>query len=73
MAYIEKKNFLSFHIMEDLKRDINESFYCSVPAGLFSGVSIALVVAIIVLIHARNILRSEGRGQYMENIFPLYR
>ncbi|CAB4274989.1 unnamed protein product [Prunus armeniaca] len=40
--------------------------------GLFSGVSIALVVAIIVLIHARNILRSEGRGQYMENIFPLY-
>ncbi|VVA20084.1 PREDICTED: phosphate transporter PHO1 [Prunus dulcis] len=40
--------------------------------GLFSGVSIALVVAIIVLIHARNIFRSEGRGQYMENIFPLY-
>ncbi|XP_062009880.1 phosphate transporter PHO1 homolog 9-like [Rosa rugosa] len=40
--------------------------------GLFSGCSIALVVAIIVLIHARGLLESEGRSLYMENIFPLY-
>ncbi|CAK9186064.1 unnamed protein product [Ilex paraguariensis] len=40
--------------------------------GLFSGCSIALVVAIIVLIQARDILQHEGRVQYMENIFPLY-
>ncbi|XP_057974268.1 phosphate transporter PHO1 homolog 9-like [Malania oleifera] len=40
--------------------------------GFFSGCSVALVVALVFLIHARNILKSEGRGQYMENIFPLY-
>ncbi|KAJ1421422.1 SPX domain [Sesbania bispinosa] len=41
--------------------------------GLFTGCSIALIVALIILIHARNILYSEGRTRYMENIFPLYR
>ncbi|KAL0343860.1 UNVERIFIED_CONTAM: Phosphate transporter [Sesamum angustifolium] len=41
--------------------------------GLFTGCSIALVAAIIVSIHARNLLNHEGRGQYMDNIFPLYR
>ncbi|KAJ7974379.1 Phosphate transporter PHO1-like protein [Quillaja saponaria] len=40
--------------------------------GLFTGCSIALAVAIGVLVHARNILKSEGRYRYMENIFPLY-
>ncbi|XP_047172696.1 phosphate transporter PHO1 homolog 9-like [Vigna umbellata] len=40
--------------------------------GLFTGCSIALIVALIVLIHARNILYSEGRTKYMDNIFPLY-
>lgn len=40
--------------------------------GLFTGCSIALIVALIILIHARNILYSEGRTRYMDNIFPLY-
>ncbi|KAA3456054.1 phosphate transporter PHO1-like protein 9 [Gossypium australe] len=40
--------------------------------GFFSGCSIALIVAIIVSIHARNLLKSQGRDQYMVNIFPLY-
>ncbi|KAL4352345.1 hypothetical protein GQ457_06G041590 [Hibiscus cannabinus] len=40
--------------------------------GFFSGCSIALIAAIIVNIHARNILKSEGRERYMVNIFPLY-
>ncbi|XWS40907.1 hypothetical protein CRYUN_Cryun17cG0036400 [Craigia yunnanensis] len=40
--------------------------------GFFSGCSIALIVAIIVNIHARNILKSLGREQCMVNIFPLY-
>ncbi|XP_027925638.1 phosphate transporter PHO1 homolog 9-like [Vigna unguiculata] len=40
--------------------------------GLFTGCSIALIVALIILIHARNILYSEGRTKYMDNIFPLY-
>ncbi|KAK8588088.1 hypothetical protein V6N12_022545 [Hibiscus sabdariffa] len=40
--------------------------------GFFSGCSIALIVAIIVNIHARNILSSQGKERYMVNIFPLY-
>ncbi|GAA0166178.1 secondary carrier transporter [Lithospermum erythrorhizon] len=40
--------------------------------GLFTGCSIALIVGIIVSLRAREIISSEGRHQYMENIFPLY-
>ncbi|GMI99251.1 hypothetical protein like AT3G29060 [Hibiscus trionum] len=40
--------------------------------GFFSGCSIALIVAIIENIHARNILKSQGRERYMANVFPLY-
>ncbi|XP_020220031.1 phosphate transporter PHO1 homolog 9 [Cajanus cajan] len=40
--------------------------------GLFTGCSIALIVALTIIIHARNILYSKGRTRYMENIFPLY-
>ncbi|KAL5095869.1 hypothetical protein RYX36_000196 [Vicia faba] len=40
--------------------------------GVFTGCAIALIAALIILIHARNILNSEGRTRYMDNIFPLY-
>ncbi|KAL6551580.1 hypothetical protein OROGR_007734 [Orobanche gracilis] len=40
--------------------------------SLFTGCSIALVAAIGVSIHARNLLNHKGRETYMENIFPLY-
>ncbi|KAK4712429.1 hypothetical protein R3W88_006942 [Solanum pinnatisectum] len=40
--------------------------------GLFSGCSLALVAAIAVSIRAGNLLENENRGQYMENVFPLY-
>ncbi|KAL3525909.1 hypothetical protein ACH5RR_014281 [Cinchona calisaya] len=40
--------------------------------GLFTGCTIALIAAIIVSIHARNLRNSEERGRYMEIIFPLY-
>ncbi|ESW11531.1 hypothetical protein PHAVU_008G038300 [Phaseolus vulgaris] len=40
--------------------------------GLFTGCSIALIVALVILIHVRNILYSAGRTKYMDNIFPLY-
>ncbi|KAK4488451.1 hypothetical protein RD792_004215 [Penstemon davidsonii] len=40
--------------------------------GLFTGCSIALVVAIFVAIHGGNLLNHEGRDLYMNNIFPLY-
>ncbi|KAL4653813.1 hypothetical protein ACB092_01G333400 [Castanea dentata] len=40
--------------------------------GFFSGCSLALIIAIIVLVHARDIMKNEGRTQYMENMFPLY-
>ncbi|XP_076893222.1 phosphate transporter PHO1 homolog 9-like [Bidens hawaiensis] len=40
--------------------------------GCFVGCSIALAVAVILTIHARDLLKSSGRNQYMTNIFPLY-
>ncbi|KAL1194421.1 Phosphate transporter PHO1-like protein [Cardamine amara subsp. amara] len=40
--------------------------------GFFSGCAMALAIAIMVLVHIRGLTKSEGRHQYMENIFPLY-
>ncbi|XP_039157321.1 phosphate transporter PHO1 homolog 9 [Eucalyptus grandis] len=40
--------------------------------GCFTGCSLALIVSIIVAVHARNLLKSDGRQKYMETIFPLY-
>nr|GME20199.1 phosphate transporter PHO1 homolog 3-like [Ipomoea batatas] len=42
--------------------------------GLFSGCSIALIAAIIVLVRAGNLLqhKESDHDQFMENIFPLY-
>lgn len=39
--------------------------------GLFTGCSIALIVAIVISVHARNLLDHQGQHTYMENIFPL--
>ncbi|KAJ9540763.1 hypothetical protein OSB04_027269 [Centaurea solstitialis] len=40
--------------------------------GCFFGCSIALIVAVILTVKARDLFKSEGRNQYMTNIFPLY-
>ncbi|XP_024995223.1 phosphate transporter PHO1 homolog 9-like isoform X2 [Cynara cardunculus var. scolymus] len=40
--------------------------------GCFVGCSLALVVAIVLITHARKLLKSDGRDQYMTNVFPLY-
>ncbi|KAD4887970.1 hypothetical protein E3N88_20043 [Mikania micrantha] len=40
--------------------------------GCFFGFSLALMVAIITSIHARDLLKDEGQTQYMNTIFPLY-
>ncbi|KAI3901412.1 hypothetical protein MKW92_001709 [Papaver armeniacum] len=40
--------------------------------GVFSGCTVALIVALILIIRARNIIGKEGSTQYMENMFPLY-
>lgn len=44
--------------------------YCA--AGCFAGFSLALIIAIILLIHVRKLLKSNGRDKYMTNVFPLY-
>ncbi|KAF6171809.1 hypothetical protein GIB67_007330 [Kingdonia uniflora] len=41
-------------------------------SGLFTGCSIALVVALIVLVQARNLFQSKESNMYMETMFPLY-
>ncbi|XP_022993544.1 phosphate transporter PHO1 homolog 9-like [Cucurbita maxima] len=59
--------------MDILKRKIKrERQGITFFSGFFFGCSLALVVAIILVIHLRNIFNSQGRGQYMDNIFPLY-
>ncbi|KAK8677232.1 hypothetical protein V6N13_142780 [Hibiscus sabdariffa] len=40
--------------------------------GFFAGCTFALIVALILIIRARNILGQDGRNQYMETMFPLY-
>ncbi|XP_076886840.1 phosphate transporter PHO1 homolog 3-like [Bidens hawaiensis] len=40
--------------------------------GCFFGCSVALVAAIIVSIHTRDLLEGEGKTKYMNTIFPLY-
>ncbi|VVA92602.1 unnamed protein product [Arabis nemorensis] len=41
--------------------------------GFFFGCAISLIVALALLIHARNILGTPGQRTYMETMFPLYR
>jgi hypothetical protein len=41
--------------------------------GLFVGCTLDLILALTLIIHARNILDKKGKDQYMENMFPLYR
>ncbi|CAN4079404.1 unnamed protein product [Withania somnifera] len=57
------------YLRPQAKRELHRVTYL---LGLFSGCSLALVAAIAVMVRARNLLEHEGRGQYMENIFPLY-
>ncbi|KAK8711374.1 hypothetical protein V6N13_146658 [Hibiscus sabdariffa] len=62
---------------KNLFKSVQSNFFLSLNflhslTGFFSGCSIALIVAIIVNIHARNILESQGKERYMVNIFPLY-
>ncbi|XP_073144670.1 phosphate transporter PHO1 homolog 9-like isoform X3 [Henckelia pumila] len=41
--------------------------------GILTGCSVALVVSVIVTIHARGLIQHEGGEQYMNIMFPLYR
>ncbi|KAF9624823.1 hypothetical protein IFM89_014208, partial [Coptis chinensis] len=40
--------------------------------GFFSGCTAALLLALVLIIHARGIMGTKGSTQYMENLFPLY-
>ncbi|XP_059655819.1 phosphate transporter PHO1 homolog 3-like [Cornus florida] len=40
--------------------------------GFFAGCTVALILALALIIRARDILDKEGRTQYMETMFPLY-
>ncbi|KAJ0263300.1 Phosphate transporter PHO1 4 [Hirschfeldia incana] len=41
--------------------------------GFFFGCSISLIIALVLIIHARNIMGTPGQRAYMETMFPLYR
>lgn len=54
---------------------INPLSYLSQPhfTGFLLGCALALILALVVIIHARNILNQPGKAVYMETMFPLYR
>ncbi|KAG8502918.1 hypothetical protein CXB51_000765 [Gossypium anomalum] len=52
------------------KKERHRISFCT---GLFVGCTTALIFALILIIHVRNILDKQGKAQYMENMFPLYR
>ncbi|XWS10349.1 hypothetical protein CRYUN_Cryun39dG0069500 [Craigia yunnanensis] len=51
------------------KKERHRISFCT---GLFVGCTAALILALVWIIHARNILDNKGKAQYMENMFPLY-
>ncbi|KAJ6350591.1 hypothetical protein OIU78_006697 [Salix suchowensis] len=40
--------------------------------GFFSGCTVALLIALVLIIHVRKIMKERGRILYMETMFPLY-
>ncbi|KAF5752070.1 phosphate transporter PHO1 3 [Tripterygium wilfordii] len=40
--------------------------------GFFAGCTASLIMALILIVRARNIVNSPGQSQYMETLFPLY-
>ncbi|KAG5240152.1 phosphate transporter PHO1 [Salix suchowensis] len=40
--------------------------------GFFSGCTVALLIALVLIIHVRKIMKDPGRILYMETMFPLY-
>ncbi|KAI3768074.1 hypothetical protein L2E82_18506 [Cichorium intybus] len=42
-------------------------------SGFFSGCSIALLIAVILLIQAKKVMTKEEHTMYIENVFHLYR
>ncbi|KAJ6902578.1 EXS family protein [Populus alba x Populus x berolinensis] len=40
--------------------------------GFFSGCTVALLIALVLIVHVRKIMNEKGRILYMETMFPLY-
>ncbi|KAM6571112.1 hypothetical protein CsatA_015192 [Cannabis sativa] len=49
-----------------------ETHRTTFSTGFFAGCTAALILALILIIRARNIMEEPGKNQYMENMFPLY-
>lgn len=45
---------------------------CIICAGFLFGCTFALIIALVLIIRARHIFDKQGRGIYMETMFPLY-
>ncbi|XP_057494190.1 phosphate transporter PHO1 homolog 10 [Actinidia eriantha] len=59
--------------MKSLRPKIRREKHCiTFFSGFFSGCSIALLVAVVLLMVSRKLMDKEEATSYMENIFPLY-
>ncbi|KAL5811983.1 hypothetical protein ACOSQ3_026933 [Xanthoceras sorbifolium] len=54
------------------KANKKQTHIVSFFTGLLAGCTVALILALILIIRARDLLNKEGKNQYMENMFPLY-
>ncbi|CAH2077990.1 unnamed protein product [Thlaspi arvense] len=60
--------------MNLLRPKVNkETHRITFSTGFFFGCAISLIIALALIIHARNILGTPGQRTYMETMFPLYR
>ncbi|CAH8275403.1 unnamed protein product [Arabidopsis lyrata] len=60
--------------MSLLRPKINkERHLITFSTGFFFGCGVSLIVALGLIIHARNIMGTPGQRTYMETMFPLYR
>lgn len=51
---------------------VRERHRTTFSMGFFAGCAVALTLALILIIRARNIMDKPGATQYMDNMFPLY-
>lgn len=65
---------LQYPIFEMYLQEYFLILFCSVfLLGFFFGCGVSLIVALGLIIHARNIMGTPGQRTYMETMFPLYR
>ena len=71
--YWDELNFLKMNWDQFWYQFLSLEFGLVKTLGFFAGCTVALILALILIIRARNIMDKPEATKYMENMFPLYR